>query len=852
MKNEKRHCRRMGNLTDLLLLLINSIGIVGALVQVLQIPWAFADLSGSLSDAVTVNGGESGALAGSAKGMSAVGGLDRALFWGALFLICVSIILLRNRADKRRLYRRFGICIVCWIFLAAVFREQLLAGLSLALQNAVRNLNGRYLFHITLPMDGALATAIRSDDNLAVRLTTVSVLFLLYPPELVAGFLWNRGRTACLLLGNMLWLGAAFICDVFPDFFFLTFCVMGITGAVAQQEFAEMPGTGMLAAVWVLALTGGCVGIVRLFLLPVAEERYEAMREDREAFYRVVNEEWIPRLQGALSGAGFGFGGGPDVTGELNRRNLFSYTASDVYRVTVDRIPRGTLYLKGFVGGTYGEEAWEAWPDRQLERYYEEHGLEMPSDISALSNLCYMAAGGMFQNAETGYMGIRELGGRGSYSIYPYGALLTEDFKVYADGSVARRGKEYGFQYRFPEDFGGPGALPEEWRRVEENYRRYVYDSFLEYPREELPVLTERLEQEGFRRDSLYTCLLEVMSFLARQASYNLDAGRNPSDTDFVEYFLFESHEGYCVHFASAAVLTLRYLGIPARYVTGYAVSPSDFLSEDGSTYTAVLTGKQAHAWAEIYVDETGWIPVEMTPGAVALGEDNRLEQAALAGQLAGETIREPQDILQTEKERQPQEETQESRIPDSPEESLPSEEREQQPQEKENAASAKETESPDGGEGQAALSPNVAGTSRGTILKIVFAVLAAVALPFAALGIRRQGRKRWHRTVELAGTREEIFLRYRNLRKVLSAAGCSGRLRIDGNGFWDAFNRICTQITREEYETLCRILEKNSFSDREPAREELEELRRLYERIVREAYGKVPVYRKLFVGSLW
>lgn len=851
MKSEKKYFRRLGSLTDLLLLLINSIGMVGALVQVLQIPWALTSPSASLSGSATTEGGGSGVAAGSGEGVVTVGGLDRALFWGVLFLMCVSVVLLRNCVEKKRIARLFGICVLCWIFLAVLFREQLLAGLSLALQNTVRNLNGRYLFHITIPIDGELASAIRSDGGLAVRLTTLSVLFFLYLPEFLAGFLWNRGRMTWLLAGNVLWLAAAFICDVFPDIFFLTFCVLGITGAVVQQEFEEMPGTGMLATACILALAGGCVGMVRFFLLPVAEERYEAMREDREAFYRVVNEDWIPRLQSALPGAGFGFGGGPDVTGELNRKNLFSYTASDMYRVTVDRIPQGTLYLKGFVGGTYGEEAWEAWPDTQLERYYEEHGLEIPSDFSALPNLCYMSAGGMFQSTDTGYMGIRELGGRGSYSIYPYGALLTEEFKVYADGSTARRGKEYGFRYRFPEGYGGRSALPEEWRTVEENYRQYVHDNFLEYPRDELSMLTERLEQEGLGGDGLYSCLLEVMAFLARQASYNLDAGRNPSDTDFVEYFLFESHQGYCVHFATAAVLTLRYLGIPARYVTGYAVSPSDFSSEDGSTYTAVLTGKQAHAWAEIYLDGTGWVPVEMTPGAVAFGADNRLDQAALVGQLAGETIREPQDVLQTEMERQPQEETQESRLPDSPEESLPSEEREQPPREKGNTTLEKETESRDGEEGQAAVSLNASEASPGVVLKILLAILAAAALPFAAIGIRRRRRKLWYGMVEQAGTREEIFLRYRNLRKVLSAAGCSGRLRIDGNGFWDAFSRICTQITREEYETLCRILEKNSFSDREPAGEELAEMRRLYERIVREAYGKVPVYRKLFVVAV-
>ena len=44
MRSEKSYFRRLGLLTDLLLFLVNSIGIAGALIQVLEIPWATRDL----------------------------------------------------------------------------------------------------------------------------------------------------------------------------------------------------------------------------------------------------------------------------------------------------------------------------------------------------------------------------------------------------------------------------------------------------------------------------------------------------------------------------------------------------------------------------------------------------------------------------------------------------------------------------------------------------------------------------------------------------------------------------------------------------------------------------------------
>ena len=57
-----------------------------------------------------------------------------------------------------------------------------------------------------------------------------------------------------------------------------------------------------------------------------------------------------------------------------------------------------------------------------------------------------------------------------------------------------------------------------------------------------------------------------------------------------------------------------RLLGVPARYVTGYVVTPEEF-TEDGDGYTAQVPDTQAHAWVEVYRSGKGWIPVEVTPG---------------------------------------------------------------------------------------------------------------------------------------------------------------------------------------------------------------------------------------------
>ncbi len=109
----------------------------------------------------------------------------------------------------------------------------------------------------------------------------------------------------------------------------------------------------------------------------------------------------------------------------------------------------------------------------------------------------------------------------------------------------------------------------------------------------------------------------------AREAgTYTTTPDPQPYNRDFVEYFLTEGKEGDCVYFASAATVMLRALGIPARYVEGYVVGESLF----GADGWATVPSQNAHAWAEIWVPGTGWVPVEATPGgasAAPLEEDS-------------------------------------------------------------------------------------------------------------------------------------------------------------------------------------------------------------------------------------
>ena len=71
------------------------------------------------------------------------------------------------------------------------------------------------------------------------------------------------------------------------------------------------------------------------------------------------------------------------------------------------------------------------------------------------------------------------------------------------------------------------------------------------------------------------TAKQSILNVLSSSMEYSTEPDKGSSD-DFATAFLQETHQGYSVHFATAAALMLRYYGIPARYVEGYLITPDD------------------------------------------------------------------------------------------------------------------------------------------------------------------------------------------------------------------------------------------------------------------------------------
>ncbi len=90
--------------------------------------------------------------------------------------------------------------------------------------------------------------------------------------------------------------------------------------------------------------------------------------------------------------------------------------------------------------------------------------------------------------------------------------------------------------------------------------------------------------------------------------------------------FLFDTRRGFCEHFSSAFVILMRAAGIPARVVTGY--QGGDLNPVDGYV---VVRQSDAHAWAEVYLEDRGWIRVDPTAAAVPVRLESGLAAAVPA-----------------------------------------------------------------------------------------------------------------------------------------------------------------------------------------------------------------------------
>lgn len=127
--------------------------------------------------------------------------------------------------------------------------------------------------------------------------------------------------------------------------------------------------------------------------------------------------------------------------------------------------------------------------------------------------------------------------------------------------------------------------------------------------------------------------VLAITDYLRKEIMYSTEIGEAPNNLDPVFWVLFEEKKGFCNYYASAEVLMLRSLDIPARIAVGYA---QGFEIEDGKVFE--VRSKDSHAWVEVYFPEVGWVIFEPTAAQspVRFPRLEELESVELTEEVVG------------------------------------------------------------------------------------------------------------------------------------------------------------------------------------------------------------------------
>lgn len=127
--------------------------------------------------------------------------------------------------------------------------------------------------------------------------------------------------------------------------------------------------------------------------------------------------------------------------------------------------------------------------------------------------------------------------------------------------------------------------------------------------------------------------MVQLISRYLQQQPFRYSLSPGAMTGDQIDVFLFERQQGFCAHYAQAAIFLLRATGVPARMVGGYLGGRW----QDDGQYLQV-TQADAHAWVE-YIDDGHWQRFDPTalvaPDLLAPDQTSSALQADGAGQAA-------------------------------------------------------------------------------------------------------------------------------------------------------------------------------------------------------------------------
>jgi transglutaminase-like putative cysteine protease len=168
-----------------------------------------------------------------------------------------------------------------------------------------------------------------------------------------------------------------------------------------------------------------------------------------------------------------------------------------------------------------------------------------------------------------------------------------------------------GEKYSVDANVSEPTIL--QLRNAGDSYPDWVTAENLQLPDKLSPkilALARRLSAQG---KTPYDKADAITQYLRSNITYSSKVENPPPGQDPLDWFLFDSKKGFCNYYASAEVVLLRSVGIPARMVVGFA--QGEFSTPD----LYAVRERDEHAWPEVYFPGVGWVEFEPTSNQAPL-----------------------------------------------------------------------------------------------------------------------------------------------------------------------------------------------------------------------------------------
>lgn len=163
----------------------------------------------------------------------------------------------------------------------------------------------------------------------------------------------------------------------------------------------------------------------------------------------------------------------------------------------------------------------------------------------------------------------------------------------------------------------GNGYRPEVWiKSISEDQLStnigpepdWVLNRYLQLPTAISPEMKVLAEEITAGLETQYEKTNAITEYLRNNYTYSDTVTIPINVKDRIEWFLFDSKTGFCNYYATAEVLLLRSIGIPARLAVGFSQGE---VTNSGKRNT--IKRKNFHAWPEVYFPGTGWVVFEPT-----------------------------------------------------------------------------------------------------------------------------------------------------------------------------------------------------------------------------------------------